>query len=259
MGFKSVKEFNDNRYHDLFRLINDGEYADVVFLYQSMKDMLVAQAHYIKSSEYSGYIHCCETGCPACAKGIRVQTKLFVPVYNITKGAIEFWDRTIKFEPQLEQDVFNKFANPSEFVFRITRHGVPNDINTTYSITAVGKNTLGSYQAILDKFQAKMPDYYSNIIREVSVAELSSMLQASDASAASMPEYVPTPRAGYQSSIPDTYVGASEAITTQAAPADIADIPSVPDVPVVFNEAGMSDTTDAADTFGDDALPEPTF
>lgn len=247
MAFKSVKEFNDNRYHNLFRLINDGEYADVVFLYQSMKDMLVAQAHYIKSSEYSGYVHCCEAGCPACAKGIRVQTKLFVPVYNIAKNAIEFWDRTMKFEPQLEQDVFNKFPNPSEFVFRVTRHGVPNDINTTYSITAVGKNTLGSYQSILAKFNAEMPDYYSNIIREVSVANLSSMLQAEDSSASSMPEYTPIPRPGYQSSIPDTYVGASEAISVQTAPIDVSDLPDMPDVP------DMTDTSD------DEDLPTPSF
>ena len=241
MAFKSVEEFNDNRYHNLFRLINDGEYADVVFLYQSMKDMLVAQAHYIKSSEYSGYVHCCEAGCPACAKNIRVQTKLFVPVYNVTKNVIEFWDRTIKFEPQLERDVFNKYPNPSEFVFRITRHGIPNDINTTYSIVAVGKNTLGSYQEILNKFQAKMPDYYSNIIREVSVADLSSMLQAGDSNAASMPEYTPIPRQGYQSSIPDTYVGASEAVTIQEAPTDVPDV------------------SDIVNSIGDDDLPEPTF
>ncbi len=187
MAFKSVEEFNDNRYHNLFRLINDGEYADVVFLYQSMKDMLVAQAHYIKSSEYSGYVHCCEAGCPACGKNIRVQTKLFIPVYNVAKNTIEFWDRTMKFEPQLERDVFNKYSNPSELVFRVTRHGVPNDINTTYSITAVGRNTLGSYESILAKFNAKMPDYYSNIIREVSVSELSSRLQSSDSYTSFMP------------------------------------------------------------------------
>ncbi len=238
MAFKSVEEFNDNRYHNLFRLINDGEYADVVFLYQSMKDMLVAQAHYIKSSEYSGYVHCCEAGCPACGKNIRVQTKLFIPVYNVAKNTIEFWDRTMKFEPQLERDVFNKYSNPSELVFRVTRHGVPNDINTTYSITAVGRNTLGSYESILAKFNAKMPDYYSNIIREVSVSELSSMLQSSDSDTSSMPEYTPVPRAGFQTSIPDTYIGASEAVTIHDEPATA---PSIPD------------------NISEDDLPDPTF
>lgn len=215
MAFKSVEQFNDDRYHGLFRLVNDGEHADVVFLYQSMKDMLVAQAHYIKSADYSGYVHCCDNGCPACSKGIRVQTKLFIPVYNIDKDEIEFWDRNMKFEPYMEQAVFNRFPNPSEFVFRITRHGVPNDINTTYGIEAVGKNTIAPYGSILAKFNTKMPDAYSAIIREVSISELTGMLQnAGTDSASSMPEYTPIPRAGYQSAIPDTFVNASEAVAS---------------------------------------------
>jgi hypothetical protein len=86
-----------------------------------------------------------------------------------------------------------------------------------------------------------MPDYYSNIIREVSVADLSSMLQAGDSNAASMPEYTPIPRRGYQSSIPDTYVGASEAVTIQEAPTDVPDV------------------SDIVNSIGDDDLPEPTF
>lgn len=232
MAFKSVAQFNDDRYHGLFRLINDGESADVIFLYQSMKDMLVAQGHYIKSADYSGYVHCCDKGCPACSKGIRVQTKLFVPVYNINAndgaGEIQFWDRTMKFEPQLEKDVFSRFPNPSEFVFSITRHGIPNDINTTYSIEAIGKNTIGSYAEILAKFNAKMPDYYSEIIRDVSISELSKMLQNSgNESASSLPEYTPIPRAGYQSSIPETFVDTSsvnasseETVNINFTPAD---------------------------------------
>lgn len=232
MAFKSVEQFNDDRYHGMFRLVNDGESADVVFLYRSIKDVLVAQAHYIKSADYSGYVHCCDKGCPACAKGIRVQTKLFIPVYNIDKDEIEFWDRSMKFEPRLEKDVFERFPNPSEFVFKITRHGVPNDINTDYNISAIAKNAIGTYDEILQRCQAKMPDHYSTIIRDVSISELTSMLQnsGSEPSAASgLPEYTPIPRSGYQSSIPETFVDAStvtesseEVVNVNFTPADAA-------------------------------------
>lgn len=215
MAFKSVEEFNDNRYRNLFRLINDEEYADVVFLYRSMKEMLVANVHYInaEASGFRGYVHCCEQGCPACNKGIRVQTKLFIPVYNIVKDSIEFFDRTMKFEPQLERDVFNRFPNPSEFVFRITRHGQPNDVNTTYSIEAVGNNKVGSYDEILSKFNAKFPDYYSNIVKDMSVFELSNLLQSNNSASSGMPDYTPVPRAGYQSTIPDAFVDTSSVIS----------------------------------------------
>lgn len=254
MAFKSVEQFNDDRYHGLFRLVNDGDHADVIFLYQSIKDMLVAQAHYIKSADYSGYVHCCEQGCPACSKGIRVQTKLFIPVYNIDKDEIEFWDRNMKFEPVMEQSVFNRFPNPSEFVFRITRHGAPNDINTTYSIEAVGKNAIGPYGVLLAKFNTKMPDAYSAVIREVTASQLATMLQNTSESSSNMPDYTPIPRAGYQSSIPDTFVdvSASEDTTTE--------VPTVNFTPNVDGEAPVPSDNfldDDDDDSGNDSEPLP--
>ena len=56
MAFKSVEQFNEDRYHNLFRLIDDGESADVIFLYQSKKDMLHATVHYVKFADYMGYV-----------------------------------------------------------------------------------------------------------------------------------------------------------------------------------------------------------
>jgi len=254
MAFKSVEQFNDDRYHGLFRLVNDGDSADVVFLYQSIKDMLVAQAHYIKSADYSGYVHCAGQGCPACGKNIRVQTKLFIPVYNIEKDEIEFWDRNMKFEPQMEKDVFTRFANPSEFVFRITRHGIPNDINTTYNIEAVGRNTIMPYGAILAKFNTKMPDAYEAVIKDASVAELTTMLQNSGSeSANNMPEYTPIPRAGYQTAMPETYVDAAEAVAPSA--------PAEEPVTVNFTPNTSEDsvpTEDFLNDDGDDSEPLPT-
>lgn len=199
MGFKTVTQYNEERYGGLFRLPNDQDSAEVIFLYQSAEDVLVADTHYIKSADYSGYVHCNGKGCPACAKGIRVQTKLFIPLYNISAGEVQFWDRTMKFEPQLHSDVFSKFPNPSEFVFRITRNGVAGSIDTTYSITAVGSNRDNPYSVILANNNIKMPDYYENICRDVTASELSSWLTApataTTYSANDMPAYVPTPRA----------------------------------------------------------------
>lgn len=240
MAFKSVEQFNDDRYHGMFRLVNDGESADVVFLYQSFKDMMVADVHYIKSSEYSGYVHCTGAGCPACSKGIRVQTKLFIPVYNINKGLIEFWDRTMNFEPQMEKDVFDRFPNPSEYVFRITRHGVYKDVNTFYDIAAVGRNSTMPYSHILAKFNATMPDYYENIVKSVSVSDLTRLLMAQNNDNSVNQDYTPIPRSGYQSSIPNTFVNASEAVN----------VPSETPTTDIVEEEGDDGSTD---------LPDPIF
>ena len=239
MAFKSVEQFNDERYHNLFRVAGDGESADIIFMYQSKADMLIADVHYIKSSEYTGYVHCCGSGCPACSKGIRVQNKLFIPVYNIAKDTIEFWDKTLSLQNQLNKDVFDRFPNPSEYVFRITRHGGYKDVNTRYEIVAVGRNSIMSYSQILAKFNAKMPDYYENIVKDYSISDLSRMLITQGSGAAEVTQdYVPVPRAGYQSSIPDTYVNAANAVDNTPVSADIDEFP---------------------DTDDDGELPEPTF
>lgn len=202
MAFKSMVQYNEEKYGNFFTLSNDGNYADVIFLYQSKNDVLIADVHYIKSAEYSGYAHCCGVGCPACAyptqngQGLRVDTKLFIPLYNITEGKIQFWDRSNKFEVQFANDVLNNFPNPSEYVFRVTRHGEAYSRDTRYEIKAVGKNTSMPYADILAKFGVTLPDYYSTVCRELSVAEMSSMLNANvSASSVAVPRdaYVPAP------------------------------------------------------------------
>ena len=199
MAFKSISKYNEERYGGMFLLRNDGDSADVIFLYRSVEDVLVADTHYIKSADYSGYVSCNGRGCPACAKGIRVQTKLFIPLYNIESGELQFFDRSVRFEPQLQNDVFSKFPNPSEYVFRITRHGAAGDVNTTYSIVVVGKNTVLSYDDILKKFDTKFPDYFYNVCKDYSNGELALMLNTSadtsNSATADMPSYQITPRA----------------------------------------------------------------
>lgn len=232
MAFKSVEQINEERYHSTFRLVHDNESADVIFLYRSQSDELHADVHYIKSATYSGYVHCLGQGCPVCAlkksdgsQLIHVQEKLFIPVYNIAKGRIEFWDRNWKntFLTQLDREIFSIYSNPSEYVFRITRHGEFNDKGTRYTFSALGRNMVMSYDQILAKFQTKMPDCYEGICRSYSVAELTEMLQARQTTFSNpqdMPAYVPVPRAGYQSSIPDTFVSAADVLGADEADID---------------------------------------
>ena len=201
MAFKSVAEVKAQKYSGKFILENDGDSADVVFLYQDASEVMVADVHYIKSADYNGYVHCVGGGCPACMKNIRTQTKLFVPMYVLSSNGkevneIQFWDRTMKFEPQLQSDVFKFYANPTEYVFRITRVGAHGDINTRYTIAVVGRNSIAPYAEILAKNNATFPAYYENIVKDVDANILNAWLANSDNAAAnaSLPDYVATPR-----------------------------------------------------------------
>lgn len=202
MAFKSVAEIKAQKYSGKFILENDGDSADVVFLYQNASEVMAADVHYIKSADYNGYVHCVGGGCPACMKGIRTQTKLFVPMYVISNcgkpvNEIQFWDRTMKFEPQLQSDVFKFCANPTDYVFRITRVGVHGDINTRYTISMVANNTVAPYAEIMAKNNATFPAYYENIVKDVNATVLNAWLANSDNAAvntSTLPDYVATPR-----------------------------------------------------------------
>ena len=84
MAFKKMTEYNEEKFGNFFRLVNDGDFADVVFLYRSTHDVLVADVHYVKTPDYSGYVQCLERGCPACSEGIRIQSKLFIPMLVVS-------------------------------------------------------------------------------------------------------------------------------------------------------------------------------
>lgn len=241
MAFKSVDAYNQERYHGMFMLQNDGDFADVIFMYRSKADVLVADTHYIKSGEYTGYIHCCGRGCPACAKGIRVQPKLFIPLYVIREDKVLFFDRSIRFDSQLQESVFSKYPNPSEFVFRITRRGASCDINTRYEIMAVGRNTVASYDQILAKLNIKMPDYYSEVCREYSSVDVNQMIHVTSSVDAS-----------YSSDIPDYQVSARRSVNASLQPTvNDMEIPEIPDVPSIPNDiSGLdSEVTSAVDDY----------
>lgn len=208
MAFKSITEYNNDRYGGMFLLKNDGDSADVIILYQSINDVMVGDTHYIKSSDYNGYVQCLgQRICPACERGIRVQPKLFIPLYVVDTDEILFWDRSVRFQQQMDNDVFSKYANPSDFVFRITRNGVAGDINTRYAIQAVAKNNILSYDEILKKFDITMPDHYNTVCKDWSVEDYKKHLVSEvrqDIDVDTMPEYKLSPRAVSEvSDIPD--------------------------------------------------------
>ena len=105
-----------------------------------------------------------------------------------------------------------------------------------------------SYNDIWAKFHATMPDYYENIIRDISISELDGMLQSEVAeNTVVTQDYVPIPRAGYQASIPDTYVD----IPDVTAPVTTADDP----IDAVNDIISGPDGADGEDG----ELPEPHF
>ena len=123
---------------------------------------------------------------------------------TLAKPEIRYFDRTTYFEPQLMADVFNKYPNPSECVFRITRHGEAQSRDTRYEIRAIGLNTIATYDDILAKFNTSMPKDYEQVVVEYPAFKLSELLMNTGdttASTANLGEYVATPRVSVPAAI----------------------------------------------------------
>lgn len=202
MAFKSMKEYTEERTGDFFLLRNDGDFADVVFLYRDYNDVMAASVHYIKSADYSGYVHCQGRGCPACARNIRVQNKLFIPMYvfainNEPVNKVAFWDRNVRFNQTLMDSVFTNYPNPSTYIFRITRRGAAGDMNTTYDIVIQGISTT-TYSDLLKSCGLEFPDSYSMVCKDVPITEMNRMFNSSSSAPASgasdLPSYSVIPR-----------------------------------------------------------------
>lgn len=194
-----MKEYSEERGAGKFRLMDDGDSQEVIFMYQSPDDVLRCDAHYITCGEDSGYYHHIDEGeCPACGVNLPIRNKLFIPMFIPETGELVFWDRNTTFYHQLVKDVFDKAPNPSEYTFMVTRHGEYKSRDTRYEITLHGKNVT-PFNDILDHVGAKMPDAYENICKSVTASEMRTLLSPSNgnvsaASIDNMPEYKLTAR-----------------------------------------------------------------
>ena len=249
MGFKSMNQYVEEKNKDFFVLPDDGSRAEVIFLYHSINDPVIATAHYISAGKSSGYYFCCEEGCPACApgpgrdKGIWKQDKLFIPLYNITTGKIEIWDRSARFRDQLIRDVFNPFPDPSGYVFTIVRHGEARSVDTTYQITVTNLNSSVTIEQILASAHKTMDDIYAMAIKEITPFEMKLLLDENSGVAANntAAAYGAVPRpgsttTGFQQITPPEIIIEPPTIdlpTNFGAPTDISEIapPPVVDVP----------------------------
>ena len=249
MAFKKMTEYNEEKFGNFFRLVNDKDYADVIFLYRSTQDVLIADAHYVKTPDYSGYVQCLDRGCPACTDGIRKQSKLFIPLLVISHSdpdfhgpKLQFWDRNMRFQAQLMSDVFRMYPNPSDMIMRITRHGVANSVETYYTIQALQTvpTAFGSYDQILADNSISFPDSYDLVCRDCSAFELRSMLSApKDGTSSSTSSYGAMPRnsysAGHVPTIPAVSPAVQEFVVPESAAVPEA-APAIPGSEIVVDE-----------------------
>lgn len=152
-----------------FRLDDDGDVAQVRFLYNSIADVEGVSVHELKEYDDKGkikkktYVECLrEYGdpvevCPFCAaKGFDAQfaqVKYFVPLYNIKEKRIQTWERGKKFGQKITS-ICARYAKEGvplvSHIFEIERNGAKGEQTTQYEIYET-EHTEGVTLADFDK------------------------------------------------------------------------------------------------------------
>lgn len=125
-----------------FSLLDDGDTADVRIMYSGVQDIEGYAVHKVKLPDDSyKYVDCLRSysdpkdACPLCMAYNKLLTKFWIPLYNVAKEEIQFWERGKNFYSKLAELCS---ANPPlvSHIVEIERHGAKGDINTTYELYA---------------------------------------------------------------------------------------------------------------------------
>ena len=144
-SYTEVDNYGGNGGHGFFSLSNDGDVAKVRFMYNKLEDIEGVAVHEIQVNDKKRYVNCLrEYGhpvddCPLCKKGMFVNAKLFIPVYDIESGQVKIWERGKKFFGKIA-GLCTRYASKDDLVshiFEVERHGKKGDTQTTYEIYPV--------------------------------------------------------------------------------------------------------------------------
>jgi len=161
-----------------FSLKNDKECKQVRFMYDNPDQITGYVVHEVMVDGRKRYVNCLRSynepvdNCPFCKNGKLQQPKYFIPLYDIERDKVVFWERGKKFGAQLA-GLIKRTPNLVSQVFEIERNGKPGDTQTTYNFFTIGQpdNTkltdlpeipevIGGI--ILDKTEAELNSYLTN-------------------------------------------------------------------------------------------------
>jgi len=147
-SYDEVDNYGGNGGSGFLSIPNDGDVVRVRFLYNKLEDIEGIAIHQVEIDGKKRYVNCLrEYGkpvddCPLCKKGMFVNAKLFIPVYDIETGQVKIWERGKKFFGKMA-GICSRYASKDNLVshiFEIERHGKKGDTQTTYEVFEVEKD-----------------------------------------------------------------------------------------------------------------------
>jgi hypothetical protein len=146
-----------------FQLKDNGDKANVRFLYNTIDDITpyvvhsIPDGYYKNGNEKTAYVNCLRNynepadKCPFCKAGMPVQPKLMLKVYNEDAKECQIWERGKTYASRMA-NLASHFNPLVDEVIEITRCGAKGDNQTTYEFMPVGNSHVN-----LDDFDCVEP------------------------------------------------------------------------------------------------------
>ena len=163
-----------------FQLKDDGDRANVRFLYEGPETIQPYVVHEVETGEYdekgkpkTRYVNCLRNYndpidvCPLCAKGYKQVPKLFLKLYNEDVNECQIWERGKTFASRMSNLAahFNPLVNE---IVEISRLGKKGDTQTRYEFLPIENSPVNieDYECaeplgtiILDKTAEELEEY----------------------------------------------------------------------------------------------------
>lgn len=156
-----------------FSLKDDRDKATVRFMYESADDIEGYSVHKLKVGDKERYVNCNRHSynspiddCPLCKAGVKVQAKLFVPLYDENSQSIKIWERGKQFYTKL-CSLCDRYGNLISRTFEIERNGKKGDTKTTYEVYPLERD-----DSVREDFP-EIPEIIGGIVLDKSADEMS--------------------------------------------------------------------------------------
>lgn len=150
ISLQNSGKYSSGSTNDFFTLENDGDIAQVRFLYEEPDggDIDYYVVHEVEIDGKKRYVACLaidEEGgvhtedCPLCQAGYKRVEKLFLQVYVESEDKVKTWDRGKTFVPKILTYI-NRYGSLVAQPIEIERHGKKGDTNTSYDLFPLEKD-----------------------------------------------------------------------------------------------------------------------
>ena len=182
-GINNIDNYGNSTQSSYFVLKEDGEVANVRFMYNGLEDIEFYAVHEVEVGDKRRYVNCLRAynepinNCPLCASHNAQLAKFFIPLYDTDSQEVKIWERGKKFQGKLTGLCARYASSDTPLVahtFDIERHGKKGDTSTTYEVFETGADGT----RLNDLPDA--PEVLGTIILDKSFDELANYVESGD-------------------------------------------------------------------------------